>query len=398
VLVATRVPTEGMSDTRVDAPIGPAALEPALRPFGQATMLPAVAYTSDEVLAWELRHLFADSWVCIGRADELRHGNAGEPITQRGLVVGDVPVLLTFPSNDGVLALANTCRHRAHEILSAGVAASRQALVCPYHAWNYGLDGSLARAAGLDRVTGFEAADYGLVKLPAAVWHGWVFVNATGDGPPITDHLGDLASLVAPYHPEKLVHRARREYTVAANWKVIVENYHECYHCPLIHPELCRVSPPSSGANFDLPGAWVGGSMDLRDGAVTMSLSGGSDAVAIDGVDPGVVLYLGLFPNLLISLHPDYVMTHRLTPLTPALTSVECAWYFVDATTDPSYAVEFWDLTNQQDWSACESVQRGVASPHFKPGPFAPNEDAVYQWVTTVARAYQGIAPHVAAR
>jgi Rieske 2Fe-2S family protein len=135
--------------------------------------------------------------------------------------------------------------------------------------------------------------------------------------------------------------------------------------------------------------------MDLRDGAGTMSLSGSSEAAPIDGVDSRVVLYLGLFPNLLISLHPDYVMTHRLTPLEPALTSIECAWYFVDNDADPSYAVDFWDLTNRQDWAACESVQRGLASPHFTPGPFAPREDAVHEWVTMVARAYQGTAPHV---
>ena len=136
--------------------------------------------------------------------------------------------------------------------------------------------------------------------------------------------------------------------------------------------------------------------MDLRDGADTMSLSGASAAVPINGVDPRVVLYLGLFPNLLISLHPDYVMTHRLTPLEPALTKVDCMWYFIDADVDPSYAVEFWDLTNRQDWAACESVQRGLSSPHFRPGPFAPNEDGVHQWVTMVARAYSGIPPHVA--
>jgi glycine betaine catabolism A len=129
-----------------------------------------------------------------------------------------------------------------------------------------------------------------------------------------------------------------------------------------------------------------------------MSLSGASDATPIDGVDPRVVLYLGLFPNLLISLHPDYVMTHRLTPLAPALTRVECTWYFVDDTVDPSYAVEFWDLTNRQDWAACESVQRGLSSPHFRPGPFAPNEDAVYRWVTMVARAYQGATAPTAAQ
>jgi glycine betaine catabolism A len=107
-----------------------------------------------------------------------------------------------------------------------------------------------------------------------------------------------------------------------------------------------------------------------------------------------VVLYVGLFPNLLISLHPDYVMTHLLSPVTPDRTHVECSWYFVSDDIDASYAVSFWDLTNRQDWSACESVQRGLSSPHFAPGPFAPNEDAVHQWVTMVARAYQGIAPH----
>jgi Rieske 2Fe-2S family protein len=86
-------------------------------------------------------------------------------------------------------------------------------------------------------------------------------------------------------------------------------------------------------------------------------------------------------------------MTHRFTSLAPALTGIECSWYFVDDGVDPSYAVDFWDLTNRQDWGACESVQRGVSSPHFVPGPFAPNEEAVHRWVTMVARAYQGIPP-----
>jgi Rieske 2Fe-2S family protein len=127
---------------------------------------------------------------------------------------------------------------------------------------------------------------------------------------------------------------------------------------------------------------------------VTMSLDGRSMGRPIDGVDPRAVLYLGLFPNLLISLHPDYVMTHRMTPLAPDRTHVECAWYFRadddGAPPDASYAVDFWDRTNRQDWAACESVQRGLASPHFRPGPLAPNEDAVHQFVTMVARGYLG--------
>jgi len=170
---------------------------------------------------------------------------------------------------------------------------------------------------------------------------------------------------------------------------VIVENYHECYHCPLIHPELCKVSPPASGQNWDLPGAWVGGSMDLRDHAETMSLDGRSGGRFIDGAPPHTVRYVGLFPNLLVSAHPDYVMTHRLTPLAPGRTEVECSWYMPAEAGDPAYAVDFWDITNREDWAACESVQRGLFSPHYRPGPLAAGEDAVHQWITMVARLYR---------
>jgi Rieske 2Fe-2S family protein len=199
-----------------------------------------------------------------------------------------------------------------------------------------------------------------------------------------------MAELTAPYRPEVLSLKARHTYDVKANWKIVVENYHECYHCPLIHPELCKVSPPTSGENWDLPGAWVGGRMDLRPDAETMSLDGRSRGVSLENADPRIVSYVGLFPNLLVSLHPDYVMTHRMEPRAPDLTTVECSWFMPAAAVDPSYAVEFWDVTNREDWAACESVQRGVASPHFRPGPLAPAEDAVYQWVTMVARGYLG--------
>ncbi|MDQ1620137.1 MAG: glycine betaine catabolism [Actinomycetota bacterium] len=373
------------------APLDAASLDPALLPFGESTMLPAAAYTSPDVFAWEQRHFFAGTWVCLGRAAELFGSGTTR---QRARTVGDIPVLLVADESGAVAAFANTCRHRGHELLGDGERSSRRSVVCPYHAWTYRLDGSLLAAPGFQDVASFEPAQHGLVRLPAQTWHGWLFVNATGTGPSFAEHLGDLTSLVAPYAPERLVRGASHLYEVAASWKVLTENYHECYHCPLIHPELCQVSPPTSGSNFDLPGAWVGGSMDLRDGAETMSLDGRSHGLLIDGVDPRQVLYLGLFPNLLISLHPDYAMTHRLTPVAPDRTQVECAWYFRaednGAPPDPSYAVDFWDRTNRQDWAACESVQRGLSSPHFAPGPLAPSEDAVHQFVTMVARGYLG--------
>ena len=370
------------------SPVSEQGLAPALRPFGESTMLPAVAYTSPDVLAWERRHFFAASWVCVGRLDAV----LPDGVSQAAMSVGDVPVLLTRDrgaSPSGVAALANTCRHRGHELLEDGGASSRRSVVCPYHAWSYDLTGCLLAAPGFREVASFDPAEHALVALPVEVWHGWVFVNALGSAPPFSSHVGGMAGLVAPYAPESLVLGATHEYVVAANWKVVTENYHECYHCPLIHPELCQVSPPTSGSNYDLPGAWVGGSMDLRDGAATMSLDGRSSGRPLPGADPRHVLYLGLLPNLLVSLHPDYLMTHRVTPLSPGETQVECSWYFADADVDPTYAVAFWDTTNRQDWAACESVQRGLASPHFRPGPLAPNEDAVHRFVTLVARGYQ---------
>ncbi len=371
-------------------PLTDELLAPALLPFGQSTMLPGAAYTSPDVFAWEQRHFFAASWVCLGRVDAV----FADGRTQAATTVGGIGVLLTAGPSDGsgVAAFANTCRHRGHELLPDGGASSRRAVICPYHAWSYDLSGTVIAAPGFRAVPSFDPAQHSLVRLPAEVWHGWVFVNARGDAVPFAEHLGGPAGLdeiVAAYRPETLALGATHEYVVAANWKVLTENYHECYHCPLIHPELCEVSPPDSGTNYERPGAWVGGSMDLRDGAQTMSLDGRSLGSSIAGVDPRQVRYLGLLPNLLLSLHPDYVMTHRMTPLAPDRTAVECAWYFPSADVDPAYAVDFWDTTNRQDWAACESVQRGLSSPHFRPGPLAPSEDAVHQFVTTIAHGYQ---------
>jgi Rieske 2Fe-2S family protein len=373
------------------APVDADGLARALQPFGSSTMLPAEAYVSEQVLAWERRHIFAATWTCVGRLADLAVDTTGSDVTQRAVTVGDVPVLLTIRDGGAVTALANTCRHRGHELLADDATSTRHSIVCPYHAWTYRLGGELAQAPRMQAVDGFDAREHSLVALPVEVWHGWVFVNATGHSPAFDDHVGALTELVAPYAPQTLVLRARHAYEVAANWKVICENYHECYHCPLIHPELCQVSPPTSGSNYDLPGAWVGGTMALRDGMQTMSLDGRSHAPRLPGADHAHVLYVGLLPNLLVSAHPDYVMTHRLVPLTPGRTWVECSWYFASESADPTSAVDFWDLTNKQDWAACESVQRGLGSPHFRPGPLGPDEGAVHQWVTMIGRLYRGL-------
>jgi Rieske 2Fe-2S family protein len=359
-------------------------------------MLPAEAYTSEDVLAWERRHLYAGGWTCLGRATDLFPPDSD--LTQRAAMVGDVSCLVV--RGDRLRMFANTCRHRGHELLPldrlSGGTSTKRAVSCPYHAWTYDLTGRLKGAPGFRDVESFDSAEHGLVELPLEVWHGWVFGHAASalgaaQVPPFERYVGDLAGLLAPYDAGSLVVADRHTYEVAANWKVIAENYHECYHCPLIHPELCQVTPPDSGDNYDLPGAWIGGGMVLRDGMASMSLDGSLAATPLPGVSPTAVEYLHLLPNLLVSAHPDYVMSHRMVPLAPDRTWVECSWLTqpADAASGAPAAVEFWDITNRQDWAACESVQRGLASPHFRPGPFAPREDAVAQLVSMIGAAYR---------
>jgi Rieske 2Fe-2S family protein len=156
------------------------------------------------------------------------------------------------------------------------------------------------------------------------------------------------------------------------------------------------VTPSDSGVNYAPTGAWAGGSMDLMEGAQTMSLNGRSGGVPLSGLSERQlrqVYYLGVFPNLYLSLHPDYVLTHRVEPIGPDTSRVECEYLFSPRSMeregfDPSYATEFWDVTNREDWAACESVQRGVSSRAFQPGPISGPEDAVYQFISLVANGY----------
>jgi Rieske 2Fe-2S family protein len=227
-------------------------------------------------------------------------------------------------------------------------------------------------------------------------WHGFAMLNRSGDAKPLAAYFRDLEPLIAPYRMEKLVSARRLEYTVGANWKLLVENYHECYHCPQIHPELCRVTPPTSGDNYRTLGLWVGGSMDLEEHAQTMSLTGeskGEYLPLLDDFQRRHVYYFGLFPNLLLSPHPDYVLTHVLKPIAPDRTLVVCDCLFEPSVLeragfDPSYATDFWDITNRQDWTACESVQRGVSSRAYRPGPVSRPEDAVYQFLSIIGQGY----------
>jgi glycine betaine catabolism A len=374
------------------APIDPAKLTVVTAPFGYSKTLPAQAYTDDAVLSWELAHFFDASWAALARSEDV-----AAPGDQRAARLGRESVILTRDRGGALHAFFNVCRHRGHELMEIGAERNQRVIQCPYHGWVYDLAGGLRGAPHFSRSPGFRRADYPLRQVRVHEWQGWVFADASGEAAPFGDYVGDLPALVADHRMGALVTAARHDYEVAANWKLIVENYHECYHCPQIHPELCRVSPPDSGENLQPRGAWVGGSMELRDGAETMSLTGERGAPYLPGLGERQrreVYYFGLFPNLLISLHPDYVMTHRIDPVAPAHSRIECRWLFPAEVArregfDPAYATDFWDITNREDWHACEAVQRGVSSRGYVQGPLSPREDAVYQFEVMIARAYQ---------
>lgn len=365
------------------SPIARPDLEAALAPLPAARMLPAAAYTDEQVLAWEREHLFDRGWVAACHV-----GAVAESGAQCAANLGLGSALLVR-DGDVIRAFANVCRHRGHEILQVGEQVCRSSLACPYHAWSYELDGRLRHATGGAPSSEWvpDPDELALVPLRVDEHLGFVFVNASGDAAPLADALAGLDQVLGPHRTGMLQCMERRSYDVAANWKVVHENYQECLHCPRIHPELCRVSPPDSGDNLEPGPTWVGGWMDLADDAATMSMDGSAAGAPLPGLDERTrrrVAYVALLPTLLVSAHPDYVLTHRLEPLAAGRTRVTCEWFAAEGAVLDE-AIALWDVTNVQDWAACESVQRGLESGRAIPGPLAPREDAVHGVVSWFA-------------
>ncbi len=375
------------------APIDQNQIRAALRGFGESLTFPADAYLSPDVLAGEMQNLWRSNWVCVGRLDELL-----KPGQLRAVDIAGEGVLLSREQDGSLRAFSNVCRHRGHELAPIGDAFDARQIRCPYHSWSYRFDGSLRQAPKFTQSVDFDTSDYPLVDVGVTVFGGWVWVDLSGTAPDIDEHFGNLGEISSPYETDRLITAATHSYTIDANWKIVVENYNECYHCSSIHPELCEVTPPDSGYDHIPSGMWCGGTMELKPHAVTMSLDGASKGVNFRNISDRVarqVWYLTVMPNFLLSMHPDYVMTHILTPLGNDQTFVECSWLFPPEAFelegfDPAYAVDFWDITNREDWAACESVMRGVKNRGYRQGPLSNWEGTVYQFLGIMANAYLG--------
>jgi Rieske 2Fe-2S family protein len=354
-----------------------AGLAATSRPLAEARTLPRRVYTDPGVFALEARQLFGRLWLCVAREEDFPE--AGSYLTQES----GGEKLLVVRGDDGVLrALFNVCRHRGARLVEEPCGRLRGAIGCPYHAWTYGLDGRLLRVPRAE--AGFRTADYPLAQARLATFGGFVFVNLDAGAPALADAFADLPDF-GRYRLAELRRARTIEYTVAANWKVVAENYSECYHCPLVHPQLHRISDITSGhAQFGV--AFNGGPMQLRAGFTTMSTSGATTLPVLPGLDAAdrrLVHYYLVYPNLMLGMHPQYVLVHRAWPLAPDRTRVVCEWLFRPETIaasgfDPADMVEFWDLTNRQDWGLCERVQRGAGSAGYAPGPYHPAEGCVH--------------------
>jgi len=375
------------------APLSHEALERVIAPFGNSRTLPAEAYIAPEVFNWEMENVFRAGWVCVGRGEDLV-----QPGQIRAVDVAGEGVLLARDIDGALTAFSNVCRHRGHELAPVGEAIDARSIRCPYHSWSYRFTGELRAAPTFMQTPGFDMSEFPLVGIEVAEYLGWVWLDVSGEAPPIEQNFGNLAEVAVPYETSRLTTAAVHSYVVDANWKIVVENYNECYHCSSIHPELCEVTPPDSGHDHQPTGMWCGGTMVLKDHAVTMSLDGKSNGVNFRDVDADLarqVWYITVVPNFLLSMHPDYVMTHRLVPLSPDQTFVECSWLFPPEAFeldgfDPAYAVDFWDITNREDWTACENVMRGVRHKGYRPGPLSNWEGTVYQFLALMGHIYLG--------
>ncbi|MGH7701778.1 MAG: aromatic ring-hydroxylating oxygenase subunit alpha [Gemmatimonadales bacterium] len=360
-------------------------------PPGLERTLSREHYLGEENFAREKERIFCREWFCAGREEEVP-----DPGDYLLVDVAGESVLVVRTRERSLQAYYNLCRHRGSQLV-IGVdpkprSAERpgpsgnfaSAIRCPYHSWTYNLDGALRTAPFLDEASGFRKEDLPLYPVALDTWGGFIFLNLT-PGELTTERtlaaqLGGAAGRVRRYPLQELRTARRIVYSVATNWKVVLENYNECYHCAGVHPELCKVVPAfrqRGGMDLD----WERG-VPHREGAWTFTFSGTTSRKPFTGLNQDeLTRHKGelIYPNLMLSLSADHAAAFTLWPAGPGRTTIICDFLFHPAEMarpdfDPMDAVDFWDITNRQDWVICESVQRGMGSRVFQAGFYAPME------------------------
>ncbi len=363
--------------------------------------LPQDYYVSTDIFEAELERVFATQWLFAASAAELPR--PGDTVTWS---VGRDSVILVRGQDGAVTGHHNVCRHRGCRLLPDGRVSVR-AVVCPYHQWTYGLDGALRGAPHM----GPDLPRDALALRPVHVRDlaGLLFVCLADVPPAFDDAVAAVGPQLGPHRIERTQVAARYHYTVRSNWKMLVENNRECYHCRVNHPEFCQSNYDLGGSgdtrtnhgyeatltehrrrwaaqglspqdvSFDGGGSFRVARLPLREGYVTESLSGRLVAPVLGdlaGSDVGSLRVITL-PNSWSHANADYAMTTRLTPVAPDVTDVDVTFLVRDdAEQGTDYDLDelaaVWVATSEQDWSLCEQNYAGVRSRGYVPGPLSP--------------------------
>jgi glycine betaine catabolism A len=347
--------------------------------------LPKASYTDEAQFDRERDAVLLPSWFCVGRADVL--AAAGDYLTAD--VAGESIIIVRGESGAAPLrGFYNQCRRRGERLVppqgaGSGTGTARSGrftgtIRCPHHAWTYGLNGELRSAPFLPDVRDDRSA-LALHPVEVGTWGGFVFARCEPGRQGLSDALGGVPARLASYPLAELRTGARLTYRVAANWKVILENYHESYHCGPVHPELCELVPDFAYGGADLD-AEAG--IPHRLGAYAFTAPGRTIGSPLRGLsEPERTRHKGelVLPNLMISLSGDHVAAFTVWPRAAGNTTVVCDFLFdpyeiARPDFDPADAVNFRDLVNAQDWLICERVQDGMTSRRFTTGYLAPVE------------------------
>jgi len=338
--------------------------------------LPGRYYTDPAVFEREKRNIFSRQWQYVCRAEDVPA--PGRFVRAR---VADENVIVVRGRDYELRAFLNVCRHRGSTLCLADSGDVGRSIRCPYHSWTYRLDGSLMSAPNWRSMAAADKADYGLHPVHLAQWHGMVWLNLAEHPAPLEEQvwpqldyrLGGDRARFARYDLAGLVAGRRVDYTVAANWKIIQENFQECYHCSTIHPELVDTLPQfrnltGAGVTYDTEGYL------FAEDKASFSVSGSTILPRLPGLeDRDDRKYYGMVlrPNCFLSLLPDHVIAHRFEPVGPELTTVVCEWLFPPETVaahDLSDAVELFHRVNLQDFAASEGCQPNMKSRAYAHG------------------------------
>lgn len=354
--------------------------------------LPGRYYTDPALFAREQRNIFERMWFCAVRSSDLPR-----PGAFRTVRVGAESILVTRARDGSARAFFNVCRHRGATVCAEESGEVKRAFQCPYHAWTYGLDGKLIAAPNLTRMADLDRVKYGLVKVHAREWLGYVWVSLADEPPSfdrdvrgaVAERLGS-AELIDNYDIPHLKVGRRIVYDVRANWKLIIENFMECYHCATIHPELTEVLPEF--ADGYAAQYFVGHGAEFGEHVEGFTVDGSRGLDRIPGVSEEQdrrYYAITVRPQVFINLVPDHVIWHRMFPLAVDRTVVECDWLYLPGVVaggkDLDRSVELFHRVNQQDFDACERCQPAMSSRTYREGGvLVPSEHHIgdfHEWV-----------------